>query len=180
MRKIVRTIDAVSEWTGKTGRWLGVMLMLLVTYEVIMRYVFTKPSLWGYEMSVILAASLYVLAFSYAHLHGAHVRVDMIYSHLPNRGKATIDVLGGLFLFLPFIILLTINAWDWMFVSWATNEKMPITGWYPPAGPLRTVVFYGLALFALQGIAQFIRDLYKLVTNKSYEPVATIDKEQAI
>ncbi len=67
-----------------------------------------------------------------------------------------------------------------MFVSWATDERMPITGWYPPAGPLRTVVFYGLALFALQGIAQFIRDLHLLIKNKQYEPVATIDKEQAI
>ena len=172
MKKIIRTIDSISEWTGKTGRWLGVLLMLLVTYEVFMRYVFTKPSLWAYEVTVIMAASLYVLAFSYAHLHGAHVRVDMIYSHLPNRGKAIIDVLGGLLLFLPFVILLSINAWDWMVTAWATNEKMPITGWYPPAGPLRTVVFYGIALFALQGIAQFIRDIYKMITNKPYEPIA--------
>jgi TRAP-type mannitol/chloroaromatic compound transport system permease small subunit len=172
MRKVVRTIDSISEWTGKTGRWLGVMLMLLVTYEVIMRYVFTKPSLWGYEMAVILAASLYVLAFSYAHLHRAHVRVDMIYSHLPNRGRAIIDVLGALFLFFPFIFLLTYSAGDWMVYAWSTSEKMPITGWYPPAGPLRTIVFYGIALFALQGISQFIRDVYLLVKNEPYEPIA--------
>ena len=73
---------------------------------------------------------------------------------------------------MPFIILLTINAWDWMFVSWATDERMPITGWYPPAGPLRTVVFYGIALFALQGIAQFIRDVYMLIKNEPLEPNA--------
>jgi TRAP-type mannitol/chloroaromatic compound transport system permease small subunit len=46
---------------------------------------------------------------------------------------------------------------------------MPITGWYPPAGPLRTIVLLGLALFALQGFAQFIRDLYLLIRGKPYD-----------
>jgi TRAP-type mannitol/chloroaromatic compound transport system permease small subunit len=169
MRAVVRTIDSISEWTGKTGRWFGVALVVVVTYEVVMRYIFTAPSLWAYEVSVILGATLYILAFSYTHKHRAHVRVDMIYAHLPNRGKATIDVLGYLLLFSPFIILLVINAWDWAFYAWATDEKMPITGWYPPAGPLRTIVLLGLALFALQGFAQFIRDLYLLIRGKPYD-----------
>jgi len=146
-----------------------VALVGVVTYEVMMRYLFNAPSLWAYEVSVMLGASLYILAFAYTHLHRAHVRVDMIYSHLPPRGKALIDVLGDIFLFSPFIILLVINAWDWMWYAWETGERMPITGWYPPAGPLRTVVMLGLALFALQGMAQLVRDLYLLIRNKPYD-----------
>jgi len=129
----------------------------------------------------MLAASLYVLAFAYTHKHRAHVRVDMIYSHLPNRGQAIIDFLGNLLLFFPFIFLLSINAWDWMLDAWVTDERMPITGWYPPAGPLRTIVFLGLSLFALQGVANFIRDTYLMIKNKPYdsEDIA-VDKEQVV
>lgn len=180
MRKVVRTIDSISEWTAKWGRWFGVVLVLLVTYEVVMRYAFTKPSLWGYEVTVMLAASFYALSFSYAHLHNAHVRVDMIYAHLPRRMQATIDILGALLLFFPFIFMLTYTSGDWAIRAWATDEKMPITGWYPPAGPLRTLVFYGVALFALQGIAKFTRDVYALITKKEFEPVPEEEVETLV
>lgn len=169
MRTVVRTIDSISEWTAKIGRWFGVALVVVVTYGVVTRYVFNAPKLWTYEVNVMLGASLYVLAFCYTHRHRAHVRVDMIYAHLPNRGRAIIDVLGDLFLFFPFIFLLVYNSWDWMFYAWTSGERMPITGWYPPAGPLRTIIMIGLSLFALQGLAQFVRDLYLLIRNKPYD-----------
>lgn len=169
MRKFVRTVDSISDWTAKTGRWFIVALVVLVTLEVVLRYVFTKPTLWGYELHVMLAASSYLFAFAYTHRLRAHVRVDMIYARLPVRGQALIDVLGTLLLFFPFVFMLSYSAWSWMFDAWATNERMPITGWYPPAGPLRTVVLYGLVLFAVQAIAHFIRDMYLLIRGTPYD-----------
>ena len=169
MKKFVRTIDSISEWTARSGRWLIVALVPLVTLEVTLRYVFNKPTLWGYELHVMLAASSYILAFAYTHKHRAHVRVDLFYSHLSPRGQALIDFLGTLLLFFPFIFLLSATAWSWMFDAWATGEKMPITGWYPPAAPLRTVVLYGIVLFAFQAIAHFIRDTYMLIRGRPYD-----------
>jgi len=169
MRSILRVIDSISEWTGLTGRWFAVGLVLIVSLEVILRFVFNRPTLWGYETSVMLGASTYILAFGYVHRHHGHVRVDVFHAHLPNRGKATIDVLGDLLLFFPLIFLLVAVAWDWVIYAWSTGERMPITGWYPPAGPLRTVVFLGFVVFAFQGVAQFVRDLYLLIRNKPYD-----------
>lgn len=169
MVKFVHTIDSISEWTARSGRWFIVALVPLVTLEVTLRYVFTKPTLWAYELHVMLAASAYILAFAYTHLHKAHVRVDVFYAHIPPRGQALIDFLGTLLLFFPFIFLLSFTAWSWMFDAWKTSEKMPITGWYPPAGPLRTVILYGIVLFALQAVAQFIRDAYLLIKGKPYD-----------
>jgi len=169
MKKIIHTVDAISDWTAKTARWLIPILMVLVTLEVTLRYVFTRPTLWGYELHVMLAATSYMLAFAYTHQQRAHVRVDMIYAHLPPRGQALIDFLGTLVLFFPFIFLLSFAAWGYTFKAWATSEKMAITGWYPPAGPLRTMVLLGLCLFALQGVAHFFRDTYQLVRGKPYD-----------
>jgi TRAP-type mannitol/chloroaromatic compound transport system permease small subunit len=169
MKKTLHTIDRISEWTALTGRWFIVALMVLVTLEVVLRYAFTRPTLWGYELHVMLAAASYILAFAYTHQQRAHVRVDMIYAHLPPRGRALIDFLGTLLLFFPFIFMLCIVAWSWQYDAWVTGEKMPITGWYPPAAPLRTVIFYGLSLFAFQAIAHFIRDTYLLIRGKPYD-----------
>jgi len=169
MKKIIHTIDAISEWAALTGRWLIPILMVLVTLEVTLRYVFTKPTLWGYELHVMIAATTYSIAFAYAHLQRAHVRVDMIYAHLPVRAQALIDFLGTVFLFFPFIFILSYVSWNWAFKAWATGEKMAITGWYPPAAPLRTMVLFGICLFALQGIAHFMRDTYRLMKGRAYD-----------
>jgi len=169
MRRALRIIDDISEWTGKTGQWFSVFLVLVVTYEVMMRYVFRAPSLWPYDTSAMLGTTLYVLAFAYALRHGAHVRVDVVYAHLPPRGRAIIDVLGDLLIFFPLIFLITGASISWMLRSWSAGEKIHVTGWDPIAGPIRTVVVIGFCVLALQGVAQFVRDLYFLIKGKAYD-----------
>lgn len=169
MRKILRAIDSVSEWTGNTMCWLWAALVLIMTYEVIMRYAFTKPTEWAYETSIMIGAATYALAWAYVHAHHAHVRVDVIYGRLSPRGKAIVDVIGSLLFFFPLIIVLTDHAFAWAWHAWVINEKSVETYWYPPVAPLRTVVLLGLILFGLQAVAQFIRDLYFLIRNRPYD-----------
>ena len=169
MRTLVRVIDSLSEWAGKTICWFCVALVMLMTFEVIMRYVFNAPTLWVYETSIMIGTTIYIVAWSYAHRHHSHVRVDVFYIRLSLRGKAIIDVVGDLLLFSPLIIILVYASVDWTWASWLEGEVMPQTGWYPPHAPLRTVVTMALCLFALQGGAQFIRDLYVLIRNKPYD-----------
>lgn len=166
MRTVIRFIDSISEWTGRSARWLCAILVVFMAIAVIMRYVFGAATLWAYEVGLMLGAAIYVLAWAYVHRHGGHVRVDVFYHNLPSRGKAIIDVIGALLFFVPLMIILVSVSVDWTWRAWEVNEKMYETGWYPPAAPLRTVVALGICLFALQGIVQFIRDLYFLIRNK--------------
>lgn len=167
MRTIVRVIDSISERTGKTTRWLCAVLVVVMTYEVIMRFVFNSPTMWAYETSLMLGCAIYAFGWSYAHRHGAHVRVDVLYTRLGLRGRAIIDVVCALLLFCPLIILLMGTSIAEARDAWVVSERMVLTYWYPPAAPLRTVVAIGFCLFALQGVAQIIRDLYLLVRNKT-------------
>ena len=167
MRTIVRAIDTMSESIARIGRWCAAVLVVAVAYEVIMRHVFIRPSLWAHEIHIMLGASLYILAFAYVHRYGMHVRADVFYSHLSPRGRAIIDTLGHLFFFFPLMILLTITSITWAWVAWEVGERMPFTGWFPPAGPLRTVVAIGIFMLTLQGVAQFIRDLHLLIKGKT-------------
>lgn len=169
MKTILKVIDSISEWSGRTVRWLALALVLVMTYEVIMRYVFNQPTVWGFETSVMLGATIYALAFSYVHRHRSHIRVDIFYSHLSPRKKAIIDVVGTLLLCFPLMIILVNTSVDNAWSAWIGKERLVLTFWYPPSGPLRTVVALGIILLALQIVAQFIRDLYMLVRNKSYD-----------
>jgi len=169
MRKLLKFIDATSLWTGKAVRWLAVALVLIMSYEVFMRYVLNSPTMWAYETVIMVGAGMYVLAWSYVHREKAHIRVDVFYSRLSSRGKALVDALCTFFLFFPLISLLGYMAFTWMVRAWKIGEKSVETYWYPPIAPLRTAVFIGLVLFGLQGLAQFIRDVYLLLRNKSYD-----------
>jgi len=169
MRKLLKFIDATSLWTGKIVRWLAVALVLIMSYEVFMRYVLNSPTMWAYETVIMTGAAMYAFAWTYVHREKAHIRVDVFYSRLSSRGKALVDALCTFFLFFPLISLLGYMAFTWMVRAWKIGEKSVETYWYPPIAPLRTAVFIGLVLFGLQGLAQFIRDVYLLLRNKSYD-----------
>ncbi len=166
MRNIVRVIDSISEWTGNAVRWVCVALILVLVYEVTARYVFIAPTIWAHQTSVMLGSSFAALGWAYVHRHHGHVRVDVIYMHLPPRGKAIIDVLCAFFLFFPLLFILTYTAADFMWIAWIKGEVLIESYWYPISGPIRTVTLLALCLFTLQGVSQFIRDLYLLIRNK--------------
>jgi len=134
-----------------------------------MRYGFNHPTMWAYESSLQLGCAMYALAYCYAQRHDAHVRVDIFYTHLSPRGKATIDVICGLMMFLPVIGLLVGASWVWAIKSWTIQEKMVETYWYPPYYPLRTVVAIGWTMLGLQGLAGILRSFYTLIRNKAYD-----------
>jgi len=170
MRKALRVIDSISDWTGKLARWFCAGLVLVLTYEVMMRYAFNAPNVWAYETSVMIAGSMYVLFWSYDHRHHAHVRIDVFYTRLSPRGKAVIDVVGTLLFFFPLIILFSYTSATFTWRAWSIGERLNLTHcWFPPVAPLRTAVAIGILLFLLQGVAQFIRDLYLLIRNKAYD-----------
>jgi len=169
MKVILRAIDSISSWAGRSVRWLGVALVLVMTFEVTMRYVFNSPTLWAFETSIMLAATMYVVGWAYAQLHHMHIRVDVFYLKFSPRVRALIDVLGMLFLAFPILTIMIINSVDYMVIAWAKKERLDLSIWYPPAGPLRTVIALGFILLTLQCLAQFIRDLSVLVRSKPYD-----------
>jgi len=115
----------------------------------------------------MLGGTIVALGWAYTHRHHGHVRVDVFYARMSPKGKAITDVLCAFFLLFPLLAILIYTAADFMWIAWLKSEVLIESYWYPPAGPIRTGMFLGLCLFALQGIAQFIRDLYLLIRNKS-------------
>jgi TRAP-type mannitol/chloroaromatic compound transport system permease small subunit len=166
MRTVVRVIDSISEYTGMAVRWVCLALVLVLCFEVTSRYFFDTPTSWVSDTSSMMGGAIAALGWAYTHRHGGHVRVDVFYSHLSPRGQAILDVTLSLLFFFPLLIALAYVSWNKMWFSWAMGEVLNRSNWYPITGPIRTVVVLGLSLFALQGVAQFIRDLYRLARNQ--------------
>lgn len=169
MRQILKAIDSISEYTGRAALWLSIALVLVLTYETTARYLFNAPTQWSYETSYMIGATMAVLGWCYVHLHRGHIRVDVFYAHLPFRGRAIIDVVSSIVFLFPLLAVLLYSANSGVLFAWKMNEKLVESSFQPPAGPIRTVLFLGFCLFALQCLAQFLRDFYALIRNKAYD-----------
>jgi TRAP-type mannitol/chloroaromatic compound transport system permease small subunit len=169
MKKAFHVIDAISDRTGNIVQWLSVGLVLIISYETIMRYIFSISTLWEFETVSMMGATLYGLSFAYVMRHKLNVRVDVIYSLLPRRVQAFIDSVGMLVAFFPVMTLVAIVSVQTAHRAFVIDERSAVTGWYPPAAPLRTVLAAGFILLLLQGLVVFIREFYYLIRNKAYD-----------
>ena len=169
MRKILKTVDLISEYTGQIAKWFCLGLIIVLVYETTARYVFNAPTDWAQPMTMMLWGAITLLGLAYVQRHHRHIRVDVFYGKLSLRGKAIVDIVFSLLILFPLLFVLTRVAGTFMVQSVVRHEVMSETLWYPPASPFRTVLFVGFLLFILQSIAEFIRNLNIAIRNKPYD-----------
>lgn len=162
MRKILRVIDSVNERVGSVSSWLVAILIIVILYEVIARYVFNSPANWAFGTFRLLGGAIIVLGWAYAQLHNSHVRVDIFYTRLSPRKRALIDVIGTGILFFPLFGAFIKLAGSWWWQPFLTDKLMALSFWYSPSTLYKIIVLIGLCLFFLQFVAQFARDVYTL------------------
>lgn len=164
LRAVLQRIDAISEFVGMAVRWLAIVIMLALLYEVVARYGFNAPTRWAHELSEILWGFYIMLGACYVLRHEAHVKLDLIYRRLSPRKQAIIDVITYLFFFIFCVAIL------WHAVPWAWASLMRLEHafghWRPPIWPLKVMVPIAVSLLLLQGMARYIRSLYVAITGR--------------
>ena len=90
-----------------------------------------------------------------------HVRVDIVYSRLKERGKAWVDLFGTVFFLLPFTFMGFMLSLPYVQRSWQHME-VNLNARNIPIYPMKTLIPVAFALLALQGVAQIIKLIAKL------------------
>jgi len=166
LRRLVVFIDALSIKIGHLVKYLIPVLVLVLTFEVVSRYVFNSPTNWVLETSMMIFGSIGALCWGYTlRIHG-HVRVDVFYSMFSKRWKAFVDVALTLLFMFPFEIILIYTGVKWSLFALKTGEKMVESNWLPPTAPFRIVLTIGFILFFVQTVSEFIKNFYYLVRNE--------------
>jgi len=95
------------------------------------------------------------------YLFDRHVRIDIIALQFPQKVQLWLRILTFILIFLPFVGALTYASISYAAHSWAVWEHS-WSAWKPPLYPYKTVMPVTLFLLLIQGVATFIRDIYKL------------------
>lgn len=166
IQSILTRIDRLSLWVAKAVTLAVLAMVITIAYDVILRYVFRSPTVWQYDTSYMLGGSVIILGAGFVHLKRRHVRVDLIYNRLPSRARLILDVVFTLLFFFPLLTGLIIVSTGYAIHAYQVKEFSEVGFWRPLMWPFRSVIPVGLAVLWLQGLANFIRDMFMLVKGK--------------
>ena len=63
LRELARKIDVFQEWFGRGVSWIMLLMVLVVFFDVVMRYAFNKSSVFTQELEWHLFGLVYLSAF---------------------------------------------------------------------------------------------------------------------
>jgi TRAP-type mannitol/chloroaromatic compound transport system permease small subunit len=158
--KAVNAIDRFTDRIGSTIAWLNVPLALIVTYEVVMRYVFDAPTIWVFDVTYMLYGTIFMLGAAYALHKGAHIRTDFFYEKWSAKTKGMVDSISYLVFFFPSLIMLLFASGNESWYSFTIHETSEQTPWRPILWPYKSVVPLTCIFLMVQGISETLKSLY--------------------
>ncbi len=157
-KSYVKILDRISRVTGEFAMFLVMALMGILVYESVMRTVFNRPHIWSVEVSAFIMTAQYLIGGGYSLILRGHVRMDLFYHRLSERGQAIADMIT----FFPFTLfylgLLLFGGIKGIQYALLFHQKS-YTIWAPPMAPIKFIMVGGIALMLLQSIAEFIKSL---------------------
>lgn len=165
--RLIHAIDTFIEWTGRATSWLVVGLVLLICYDVAMRYLFQQGSVALQELEWHLFALIFLLGSAYTLKHDEHVRVDIIYNSrvMSDKKRALVNIFGCLLMLLPFCILILSSSWPFVENAFYYHEGSPDPGGLPYRFLLKGSLLLGFGLLILQALADLARNILMLSNN---------------
>lgn len=157
MRGLVRAIDTVSRFFGATAAALVIILVVLMLYDVVLRYAFNTPTTWGNDMNTWLMGASFVLSIAYAMSTDSHVRVDLLYNEQTRPRIRYFDLIGLSLIILPTVAWVTWGLWGHLMDAYRTGERSGSGGWNPIVWPFKLILLVGFAIFTLQIVAEIIK-----------------------
>ncbi len=160
---ISRLIDTINEWVGRVVLWLVVPMVAVGAYNAIGRSLDKTlgtrlASNTYFELQWYIFSLIFLLMVGYVLKHDGHIRVDVIYARLGERGRAWINMLGSILLLVPSVLILFYVTLPLVAFSVQVRE-MSLDAGGLPRWPLKLVLLPAFILLALQGFSEFVKNL---------------------
>ena len=179
LRTFMMAVEKTNLFVGRLMAYVSLICVVVISFEVTMRYVFGMPTNWGHELMYSLFAMYYVMVVGTCHYYRAHVRVDVIYATRSPRTKAIMDLITAVF-FYAFVLVYIYTSWTFYWSSQTMNAgnsflgieipgEASFTDWAPPYYPIKFLMPFGGVLLLLQGIVWTIRDAHMAFTGREFK-----------
>jgi len=168
MRLFFRAIYALSDYSGRIFSYLVFIGAVMLSWEVVSRYVFDAPTIWAHGYSQRIFGSYFVMVGAFTLVHNGHVRVDLLTVKRSFRVRKFLDLINYAFLMIWGSVLIT-EGWRFFLASWKLREvdEMALAH---PIYPIKFILVVGGLLITLQAISYFIQTAISMVQGEEYVP----------
>lgn len=159
-RAMPHAVEQLERWVGRASdatAFISVLSLLVltgvVTFAVVMRYVFNAALTWSDEISTFCLVAIVFLALGHTLAQGGHIRVDFVTNLLPPPAQRALELFGAV-VGVSYAVLLVWASWSRVSIFFARSTVSASGLYIPlylPALPLLvgTITFFLLMLLLL-------------------------------
>jgi len=161
MAKVTKWLDGFTLWVMKWAKWNNPFLMCLIVFEVFMRYVVNRPTIWGADILTMMSAFGRLVGIGYGSMVRAHVVMDIFTAKLDFKKSKILDLINFIVFFLPLITALAYTTFKRAVKSYKWHETI-YSGWRPIIWPVVFLVVGCYVILLLQGVSEILKDIISL------------------
>ena len=168
----------VTAITTKTA-WINMLVMFTILIQVTLRYGFHAGEAWVDEFIWHLYA-FFMFGLSYAITTDSHIRVDIVHMKFTKKKQRIIEVLGIVFLIMPFTIIILDHSVGWVHHSFMANEFSENTTGLPYRWVVKSLLPISLVLIFIASLSELIKNIVLLIHGENVTDNRSSDGGSAI
>ena len=158
MKNIANLFDSINRYTGYLCAFLVVLMTVNVFIVVFLRYLFGISFIWLQETYVWMHAYIFMAGAGFTYLNDAHVRIDIIYRSSSKVYKSIVDLVGNIFLLMPFLYIIWSYSFPFVYKSFQINEVSREAGGLPMLFLLKAAILIFAFLLFIQALSKLINN----------------------
>ena len=160
---ILNIFNNINKFAGYFCAFLVVFMTINVFVVVLLRYLFGISFIWMQETYVWMHAYIFMLGAGFTYLNDDHVRIDILYKSSSPLYRAIVDLIGNLILLLPFLSIIWIFSYPFVFKSWKMGEISREAGGLSMLYLLKLAILLFVILLFIQAISKIINSFLKIL-----------------
>lgn len=158
MEQLFKGIDRVTTFIGRAVGQFYFIIACITIYEVVMRYFFNKPTMWAFELAILLCGMAWILSVGYVTQQKGHISITILYLMSSQRVRWYLDLLSDV-MGLIAIGILGYAAWTPAHEAISMHELSGTPFNSPEPMIVKSVLVIGCVLYEIQLLVNTIRHL---------------------
>lgn len=151
IRSYVRIVDKMSDYVGYLAASLIFVMGATLLTDAVTRNVLNIPVHWAIEFTQFTLAAYYFMGGPMTLKNNDHVRMDLWYANLTDRGKARLDLVTVLCLIFYLGVMLVGSLSSLQYAIETDERRFSI--WNPSVIPIKALLSVCLVLMLLQAFS---------------------------
>ncbi|HBG21370.1 MAG: C4-dicarboxylate ABC transporter permease [Desulfobacterales bacterium GWB2_56_26] len=166
LEKIEKTIGRLVDGMGLVLAIVLLLMVVNVSYDVLMRYMFRNSSVGMQEMEWHLFSFVILYGVGVALRHEGHVRVDVVYDRLSVRHKAIINVLGTVLFLVPLSLFIMFGSIDYVRDAYVAKEISEDPGGLPFRWIIKSMIPLSFGFLLISATGYVIQNIQRIGRGK--------------